>query len=91
MLESINKIPLILSNMVEKFDNAGKDLMLAVKTPAIMKINPCASENRNNIEIPKIIFELSPANAIILAKTGVEQGVPASAKTIPRKNGYKYK
>ena len=34
------------------------------------------------------MFFITDANAIMPAKMGVEQGVPAKAKTIPKINGY---
>ena len=63
--------------------------MLEVKIPAIIKINPWPKANKNNINIAASKFLPIAANAIIPAKIGVEQGVPASAKTIPKSIGYK--
>jgi len=62
---------------------------LDVKTPAITRINPCPSENKNSIKTANKIFEDIDAKAIIPAKIGVEHGVPASAKTAPIRIGYK--
>ena len=58
-----------------------------VKSPAMIRIIPCPSENRNNIKTEYVIFLETVARAIMLAKIGVEQGVPASANTAPTKNG----
>ena len=64
-------------------------LIVEVNTPAITNIKPCPNANKNSIITAKGIFSDTEANAIIPAKIGVEQGVPASANTIPIKNGYK--
>ena len=60
-----------------------------MKIPAIIKINPCPKANKNSINIAAKRFLPIAANAIIPANIGVEQGVPASAKTIPKSIGYK--
>ena len=44
-------------------------------------------ENKNNMIIACEILAESEAKAIIPAKIGVEQGVPASANTPPSKMG----
>ena len=62
---------------------------LEVNNPARIKIMPCPSANKNNIITAKYIFLPIAANAIIPAKIGVEHGVPANAKVIPNKIGYK--
>lgn len=50
---------------------------------------PWPSAKRNNIKIANERFLPIAANAIIPASIGVEQGVPAKAKVIPNKIGYK--
>lgn len=70
--------------MCAKFLNPFK---LEVKTPAIIKINPCPNENINSIKTASRIFVDIDANAIIPARIGVEQGVPAIANTAPIKIG----
>lgn len=50
---------------------------------------PCPSANKNNIIIASDKFLPIAAKAIIPASIGVEQGVPARAKVIPNKIGYK--
>ena len=60
---------------------------LDVNIPAKIKIKPCPSANKNSIKIAKPMFLPIAANAIIPAKIGVEQGVPASAKVMPNKIG----
>ena len=60
-----------------------------VKSPAIIRIKPCPSANKNSIKTAAHKFFPIAANAIIPAKIGVEQGVPARAKAIPRSTGYK--
>lgn len=60
-----------------------------VNNPAIISIKPCPNANRNNIKTAAARFLPIAANAIIPAKIGVEQGVPARAKAIPRSTGYK--
>lgn len=74
-----------ISDICEKFFNPFK---LEVKTPAIIRIKPCPNENINSINTADHIFEESDAKAIIPAKIGVEQGVPAIANTAPIKIGY---
>ena len=59
-----------------------------VNSPATIRITPWPSANRNNIIIANERFFPIAAKAIIPAKIGVEQGVPASAKVIPNKIGY---
>jgi len=65
------------------YEKCLKPLRLEVKTPAIIKIIPCPRENKNSIKMASIIFVESDAKAIIPAKIGVEQGVPAMAKIAP--------
>lgn len=60
-----------------------------VKRPAIIKITPCPIAKRNNIIIASDRFFPIAANAMIPARIGVEQGVPAKAKVIPKSIGYK--
>lgn len=55
----------------------------------MIRIKPCPKENMNNIKTAYKIFVDIEAKAIMPAKIGVEQGVPASAKTAPIKIGYK--
>ena len=64
-------------------------MIFDVRNPANISIIPCPNENRNNIITACIMFADSDANPIIPAKIGVEQGVPASAKTAPKTIGYK--
>ena len=61
--------------------------MLEVKIPAIISISPCPIANKNSIKTAAIRFLPIAANAIMPASIGVEQGVPASAKVIPRRIG----
>ena len=60
-----------------------------VNNPANTRIKPCPKANRNSINIANERFLPIAANAIIPAKIGVEHGVPASAKVIPKSMGYK--
>ena len=60
-----------------------------VNNPARIRIIPCPRANRNNIKTASYIFFPIAAKAIIPAKIGVEQGVPARAKVIPKRRGYK--
>ena len=60
-----------------------------VKSPAIIRIKPWPSANKNSIKTAAQRFFPIAANAIIPAKIGVEHGVPARAKAIPRSTGYK--
>ncbi len=60
-----------------------------VKRPAIIRIRPWPRANKNSIIIARDRFLPIAAKAIIPARIGVEQGVPASAKTIPKSMGYK--
>ena len=62
---------------------------LEVNSPAKIRITPWPKAKRNNITIAKYKFLPIAANAIIPAKIGVEQGVPAKAKVIPNNRGYK--
>lgn len=62
---------------------------LEVKRPARINTTPCPSANKNNINIAIKMFLPIAANAIIPAKIGVEQGVPARANVIPSNIGYK--
>ena len=64
-------------------------LRLDVNKPAKISITPCPRAKRNNINIASEIFFPIAAKAIIPAKIGVEQGVPAKAKVIPSNIGYK--
>lgn len=64
-------------------------LILDVNNPAINKINPWPKENKNSIKIDIPIFLPMAAKAIIPAKIGVEQGVPAIANVIPKRTGYR--
>ena len=59
-----------------------------VNRPAIIRINPCPIANKNSIITAAGRFLPIAANAIIPAKIGVEQGVPASAKVMPKIVGY---
>lgn len=79
---NFNKISDIYAKLLSPFK-------LEVKTPAITRIRPCPSENMNSINTADKIFVDMEAKAIIPANIGVEQGVPASAKTAPIKIGYK--
>ena len=63
--------------------------MLDVKSPAKIKIRPCPNANKNNIKTAIDKFLPIAAKAIIPARIGVEQGVPARAKVIPKSTGYK--
>lgn len=62
---------------------------LEVNKPANIKITPWPKANKNNIKTAKDKFLPIAAKAIIPAKIGVEQGVPARAKVIPNNIGYK--
>lgn len=62
---------------------------LDVNKPARINITPWPSANRNNIKIASDKFLPIAAKAIIPARIGVEHGVPAKAKVIPNKIGYK--
>ena len=64
-------------------------LRLEVNRPAKIRITPWPNANRNNMTIAKYKFLPIAANAIIPAKIGVEQGVPAKAKVMPNNKGYK--
>ena len=82
-------MPLIFNNISDIFTKVFVFFKDDVKTPATTRIKPCPKANRNNINIARRMFSETDAKAIIPAKIGVEQGVPASAKTIPIINGYK--
>ena len=71
------------------FANADIFFNVDVNTPAMTRIIPWPKANKNNINIAASKFLPIAANAIIPAKIGVEQGVPASANTIPKSIGYK--
>ena len=60
-----------------------------VNKPARTMIKLCPKEKENSIKAPISTFLLNVVAAIIPAKIGVEQGVAASAKTIPIINAYK--
>ena len=62
---------------------------LEVKTPAKIRITPCPSANKNNIKIARDKFLPMAAKAMIPARIGVEQGVPAKANVTPNNIGYK--
>ena len=49
----------------------------------------CPIENKNNIMTAWLTLAEIDANPIMLAKIGVEQGVPIRAKTAPNSNGYR--
>lgn len=74
-----------------KADSALRFFKLEVNNPARIKITPCPIANMNNIRIANDKFLPMAANAMMPASIGVEQGVPASAKVIPRRMGYKNK
>ena len=86
---SIKSPPLNLSKISVNLAIDFIFLSVDVNNPAIIKITPCPKANKNSINIAKAIFLPIAANAIIPAKIGVEQGVPAKAKVIPKSTGYK--
>ena len=72
----------------EYFAKFFKPFTVDVNTAEIIRIIPCPKENKNNIKIAYKILSEIDAKAIIPANIGVEHGVPASAKTIPKSIGY---
>ena len=89
MDEATRSTPLSFNNTSEIVAKFLNPLRLDVKTPAIIRINPCPRENKNSIKTANKMFDDIDAKAIIPAKIGVEQGVPAIANTAPIKIGYK--
>ena len=69
------------------FANADIFFNVDVNTPAITRIIPWPKANKNSINIAISTFSITEANAIMPAEIGVEQGVPASAKAIPKISG----
>ena len=74
--------------MSEKFANFLRFLTPDVNKPAIINITPWPTAKRNNIAIAAKRFFPIAANAIMPARIGVEQGVPARANATPSKIGY---
>ena len=60
-----------------------------VNKPAIMIITPCPTANKNSIRMAIPMFLPIAAKAIMPAKIGVEQGVPARANVMPKSTGYR--
>ena len=85
----ISKKPLIFKIISEYAEIAFTCFNPVVKSPAITRIIPCPNENKNSINIASNKLLPIAVNAIMPAKIGVEQGVPARAKSIPIKIGYK--
>ena len=85
----MRSIPLNFSNHSVNDDNALKFFNPEVNKPASINITPCPNAKRKSIKIAKVKFFPIAAKAIIPARIGVEHGVPARAKVIPRSIGYK--
>ena len=75
----------------EYFCNFITFLNTSVNKAAINKINPCPIEKVNKSTAPVKRFDSSEANAIMLAKIGVEQGVVPNANAAPIVRGMKNK
>lgn len=58
-----------------------------VNNPAMIIITHCPNANKKNKAIDVPILADNEANAIMLARIGEEQGVEASANTIPISTG----
>ena len=87
MEDKINKIP---QNFIKNSLYLLNDLMFFTKDvnmPAKTMITPCPKEKANNNKEAYKISEDKLAKLIIEAKIGVEQGVAASAKNIPKTKG----
>lgn len=59
-----------------------------VNSPARMRIIPWPRANMNNSNTANVRFFPIAAKAMIPARIGVEHGVPARAKVMPRRVGY---
>ena len=79
--------PLIFVNISENFANEDRFFSTDVNNPATRIIIPCPIENKNSINAAYMIFVLKDAAAIMPARIGVEHGVVANAKTMPRTIG----
>ena len=88
---SIRIIPLIFISISEYFANLLVCFKVEVKSANIIIIKHCPSANANNNAIENIILVDIVATAIMLASIGEEQGLDASAKNVPIRNGNKNK
>lgn len=87
----IRIIPLALISNEEYLASLDECFNFEVNIAKNITIMHCPSAKENNSNIEKIIFVEIVATAIMLASIGEEQGLDASAKNAPIKNGYKNK
>ena len=79
--------PLIFINISEYFATLPVCFSVEVNSAKIMIIMHCPIANANNRAMENNMLVEIVATAIILASIGDEQGLDASAKNVPTRNG----